>query len=96
MLAELMESKDKVKLDALGGVIGLAKSLGSDLEGGLIASSEQDLEIRRKQYGVNKVERKPSPTIFALFLDAMRDTTIIILLFAAGESQIDANLYSLE
>jgi hypothetical protein len=84
-LSELMESKDKMKLDQLGGVAGLAQSLGSDLQGGLKASSEQDLVIRRNQYGINLVERKKPPSILKLFLEAMQDTTIIILLIAAGE-----------
>ncbi len=84
-LSELMESKDQTKLDQFGGVAGLAQSLGSDLQGGLKASSEQDLVIRRNQYGTNVVERKPPPSILKLFLDAMKDTTIIILLIAAGE-----------
>ncbi len=84
-LMDLMESKDQMKLDQLGGVAGLAQSLGSDLQGGLKASSEQDLVIRRNQYGANFVERKPPPSIIKLFLEAMHDTTIIILLVAAGE-----------
>jgi hypothetical protein len=84
ILSELMESKEVMKLDQLGGVDGLAQSLGSDLQGGLKASSEQDLVIRRNQYGINLVERKPPPSILKLFLEAMHDTTIIILLIAAG------------
>jgi hypothetical protein len=85
MLLELMESKDKNKLEQLGGVANLAHSLGSDIRGGLKASTEPDLAIRKEQYGVNQVDRKPPPSILKLFLDAMQDTTIIILLFAAGE-----------
>ncbi len=84
-LLELMESKDKKNLDQLGGVANLAQSLGSDIQGGLKASTERDLAIRKEQYGVNQVDRKPPPTIMELFLEAMQDTTIIILLFAAGD-----------
>jgi hypothetical protein len=87
-LLELMESKDKKNLEELGGVAGLAQGIGSDITGGLKAVSESDLEHRRKQYGENKMDRKPPPTILALFLEAMQDTTIIILLFAAGSHPI--------
>ncbi len=84
-LLELMESKDKKNLDQLGGVTNLAHNLGSDVQGGLKASTVRDLAIRKEQYGVNQVDRKPPPSILKLFLEAMKDTTIIILLFAAGD-----------
>jgi magnesium-transporting ATPase (P-type) len=85
-LLELMESKDKKNLEELGGVAGLAQGIGSDITGGLKAFSEADLEHRREQFGENKMDRKAPPTIIELFLEAMQDTTIIILLFAAGSA----------
>jgi hypothetical protein len=86
-LLELMDAKDKKNLEDLGGVVGLAQNLGSDIQGGLKGTSEQDLHNRRQQYGENKMERKPPPTITELFLEAMQDTTIIILLVAAGSAR---------
>eukprot|EP00291_Cryptomonas_curvata_P007377 CAMPEP_0172195970 /NCGR_PEP_ID=MMETSP1050-20130122/26527_1 /TAXON_ID=233186 /ORGANISM="Cryptomonas curvata, Strain CCAP979/52" /LENGTH=714 /DNA_ID=CAMNT_0012872139 /DNA_START=41 /DNA_END=2181 /DNA_ORIENTATION=+ len=85
-LLELMDAKDKKNLEDLGGVVGLAQNLGSDVQGGLKGTSEQDLDNRRQQYGENKMERKPPPTITELFLEAMQDTTIVILLVAAAVS----------
>jgi len=82
-LIELMEAKDRKIVEELGGIGVIAASLGSDTEKGLIGISDLDLDQRRQKYGVNKMERKPPPSIFELFLDAMKDTTIIVLLIAA-------------
>jgi P-type Ca2+ transporter type 2C len=87
-LSELMESKDKKKVDELGGVASLAEGLGSDIHKGLPTATDIDIEQRKLKYGENKMERKPPPSIFELFLDAMKDTTIIILLIAATISII--------
>ena len=94
-LLELMESKDKKNLEELGGVTGLAQGIGSDITGGLKAISEADLDHRRQQFGENKMDRKAPPTILELFLEAMQDTTIIILLVAAGSHpNHSANVHS--
>ena len=82
-LRELMESKEKKCLDELGGAAGLAASLGSDLQKGILASSEHDLKTRQSQYGENILERKPPPTLLELFIEAMQDTTVVILMIAA-------------
>ncbi len=82
-LLEIMEAKDKILVDELGGLQVIAKSIGSDIEKGLQMISENDLDQRRQKYGANKMERKPPPSIFELFMDAMKDTTIIVLLIAA-------------
>ncbi len=79
-----MESKNPHDLETLGGVSGIAEKLGSDVQGGLRQATEQDLVGRRGKFGENKVDRKPPPTLLELFIEAMQDTTIIILLFAAG------------
>ena len=83
-LLELMESKDKKNLEELGGVHGLAKALGSDIQKGLSATSEHDLNDRRKHYGENVLQRKPPPSVFDMFLEAIQDTTLVILMLAAG------------
>jgi hypothetical protein len=83
-LLELMESKNPRDLEPMGGVSGIAQQLGSDVQGGLRQTSKQDLDLRQEKFGENKVERKPPPTLVELFVEAMQDTTIIILLFAAG------------
>lgn len=83
LLSEIMESKDKKKIDEFGGIGAIGESLGSDIQKGLLNATDIDLDQRRLKYGTNKMERKPPPSIFQLFLDAMKDTTIIILLIAA-------------
>jgi len=83
VLEEIMTDRDKAKLDELGGVQSIARGLGSSPKRGLTGNDS----IQRKQkYGVNLVDRAPSPSFWELFWDAMQDTTVIILLVAAGIS----------
>ena len=79
-----MESKDASELEKYGGVNSLALSLGSDSQAGLSSTSDDALKERRKYYGENVWERKPPPTVWGLFLEALQDSTLIILLVAAG------------
>ncbi len=82
-LLEIMEAKDTRLVDELGGVQAIAQNIGSDVEKGLLSISDHDLDQRKQKYGVNKMERKAPPSIFELFMEAMKDTTIIVLLIAA-------------
>ena len=82
-LLEIMESKEKRLVDEVGGLKVIAHNLGSDLENGLQMISEHDLDQRKEKYGANTMERKAPPSIFELFMEAMKDTTIIVLLIAA-------------
>ena len=83
VLEELMTEKDKSKLDELGGVQSIARGLGSSPKRGLTGT---DVVQRKLKYGVNLVERAPPPTFWELFMAAMEDTTVIILLVAAAIS----------
>jgi magnesium-transporting ATPase (P-type) len=87
-LLEIIESKDKKVIDEIGGVQSIAESLGSDVQKGLLTTTEMDLEQRKLKYGCNTMERKSPPSIFKLFWDAMQDTTIIVLLIASLVSVI--------
>ena len=78
-----MESKEVSELEKFGGVHWLASSLGSDYQIGL-SSSLVDFNELRKIYGENVLERKPQPSVLDQFLEAIQDTTLIILLVAAG------------
>ena len=82
-LEELMEEKDKSKLDQLGGVQAIARGLGSSPKRGLTGN---DGLQRKKKYGANVVERADPPSFWELFTDALQDTTILILLAAAAIS----------
>ena len=41
---------------------------------------------RKKKYGANVVERRDPPSFWDLFKEAMKDTTVVILLVAAAVS----------
>ncbi len=91
-LLDIMEAKDKRLVDEIGGLQVISKNLGSDLEKGLflvqvsvflVQVSDRDFDQRKQKYGTNQMERKPPPSIFELFMDAMKDTTIIVLLVTA-------------
>jgi len=82
-LDELMAEKDKNKLDQLGGVQAIARGLGSSPKRGLTGN---DSIQRKKKYGANVVERRDPPSFWDLFKEAMKDTTVVILLVAAAVS----------
>jgi Ca2+ transporting ATPase len=68
-----------------GGIRAIARGVGSSPNRGLTGD---DTELRKRKYGTNTIERAPSPTFFELFMGAMEDTTVIILLVAAAVSII--------
>lgn len=70
-------------LAALGGIEGLAQKLGVNLETGL--STEQVLAMRKK-FGTNEFPASPMKGYFELLFEALNDTTLIILIVAAGVS----------
>ena len=72
-------------LNALGGIDGLSKKLGVNLETGLTDS--QVLSLREK-YGTNEFPESPMTTYWELLIDALSDTTLLILLAAAAVSLI--------
>jgi len=78
----LQEKADKLK--ELGGIEGVLRGLKVDPRVG-IATVEltNDLKDRIKEYGVNVYPEAPHETFIQLFLDALQDTTIIILCIAA-------------
>ena len=82
-LVALMESKSLEELKTLGGVEGLAQTLRSDIRDGI---NDSDHAQRKCMYGDNILERKAPPTIFEHFVEAMQDTTVVILLIASAVS----------
>eukprot|EP00008_Paramoeba_atlantica_P013334 CAMPEP_0201482814 /NCGR_PEP_ID=MMETSP0151_2-20130828/7063_1 /ASSEMBLY_ACC=CAM_ASM_000257 /TAXON_ID=200890 /ORGANISM="Paramoeba atlantica, Strain 621/1 / CCAP 1560/9" /LENGTH=967 /DNA_ID=CAMNT_0047865677 /DNA_START=47 /DNA_END=2950 /DNA_ORIENTATION=- len=76
-------------LEKLGGVEGLASRLRTDLKNGLSESEEREnFETRRIHYGDNTYPEKPRKSWFALWWEAMQDTTLIILCIAAAVSLV--------
>lgn len=72
-------------LIALGGIEGLSKQLGVNLEAGL--TDAQVLSLREK-YGTNEFPESPMATYWELLLEALSDTTLLILLAAAAVSLV--------
>jgi magnesium-transporting ATPase (P-type) len=82
-----MEAKNQISVDGIGGIASIEADLGSDNE----KDSKPDLDQRKQKYGVNKTEQKPLAPIFKFFLDAMTDTTVIVLHIAAVISIVIGN-----
>mmetsp|Transcript_17025 Transcript_17025/g.41167 ORF Transcript_17025/g.41167 Transcript_17025/m.41167 type:complete len:1074 (+) Transcript_17025:256-3477(+) len=79
-IRELMEDKKEADVKKNGGVEGIALKLGSSIKEGISSSS---LETRKEKYGPNEIERRKPATFIQLFIDAMKDVVIMILIVAA-------------
>ncbi|PWA88332.1 Calcium-transporting P-type ATPase, subfamily IIB [Artemisia annua] len=79
-LTNLVERKDLNMLQKFNGVEGLAKSLHTTLENGIMS---HDIEKRRTAFGSNTYEQPAQRGFFPFMMEAFRDTTILILLVCA-------------
>mmetsp|Transcript_17024 Transcript_17024/g.41157 ORF Transcript_17024/g.41157 Transcript_17024/m.41157 type:complete len:1059 (+) Transcript_17024:191-3367(+) len=79
-IRELMEDKKEEDVKKHGGAEGIAQKLGSNIKQGIPSSS---VESRKEKYGANEIERRKPATIIQLFIDAMKDVVIMILIVAA-------------
>lgn len=70
-------------LQELGGVEGILKGVNIDPRIGIPNVELPDRTDRIREYGLNVYPEAPHATLFELFLDALQDTTIIILSVAA-------------
>ena len=73
-------SSNKDYLDGLGGLRGLAALLDVDLKKGLTDAQAADLRIR---FGANKFPSPPMTSWLELFVDALKDPIIVVLIFAS-------------
>ncbi|XP_071720668.1 calcium-transporting ATPase 12, plasma membrane-type-like [Rutidosis leptorrhynchoides] len=79
-LTKLVKSKYLSNLNNFNGVTGLAKSLHTNLENGIMT---HDIQTRKTTFGSNTY-KKPPPKGFGYFVvEAFKDLTIIILLVCA-------------
>ncbi|EXB26548.1 Calcium-transporting ATPase 12, plasma membrane-type [Morus notabilis] len=85
VLTEMVKEKDLVSLRSLGGVGGIAKSLGTNPENG-ITDNDQDVNKKRDMFGSNTYHKPPPKGLFYFVVDALKDTTILILLVCAALS----------
>lgn len=84
-LVEMVKDKNLETLRVLGGVGSIAKSLGTNPENG-VPDKDEHVKKRREVFGTNTYHKPPPKGIFYFVLDALKDTTIIILLVCAALS----------
>ncbi|KAI3873066.1 hypothetical protein MKW92_020441 [Papaver armeniacum] len=85
-LIRILKEMNFVTLRDHGGVEGIASSLGSNLESGISVECDDDLQLRRTEYGANTYWLEPvscSKSFFHFLLKACKDLTIILLLCCA-------------
>ena len=70
-------------LEALGGAAGIAQKLSSDFQNGVFPSSCKE---RQESFGKNEYAQPVPKTFYELCIDALNDTTMIILCASAGLS----------
>ncbi|KAK7336792.1 hypothetical protein VNO77_17340 [Canavalia gladiata] len=84
-LGGMVKDKNLLALNEFGGVEGVANILGTVPAKGILGSDD-DIAKRRDLFGSNTYQRPP-PKVFIYFvLEALNDTTILILLVCAGLS----------
>jgi Ca2+-transporting ATPase len=69
----------------LGGVQGLAKLIGVNLQTGLL---EKQVHALREKFGTNQFPESPMDSYFLLLFNALTDSTLLILIAAATVSLI--------
>lgn len=84
-LTEVVSEKNLETLSKLGGVKQIAASLETDEKDG-ISANEADLAHRVDTFGANRYEKPPNKSFFSFVYEALKDTTIIILLVCAALS----------
>lgn len=84
-LADMVKDKNLKSLSEFGGVEGVANVIGTFPTKGIIGS-EDDISKRVELFGSNTYQKPPPKGLLHFVLEALNDTTIIILLFCAGLS----------
>ncbi|KAA6423560.1 MAG: P-type ATPase [Trebouxia sp. A1-2] len=89
-LTELNENKDISKLEACGGVHGLAKSLLTSTTEGITPTPEGDLSLehRRRIFGANAFKEVKQKAFWSLLFENLQDPTLILLMVAALVSTV--------
>ncbi|XP_042518632.1 calcium-transporting ATPase 12, plasma membrane-type-like [Macadamia integrifolia] len=81
-LIEIIKEKNPDRLRQLGGVEAVVASLQTDVENGICGDAE-DVASRRNYFGSNSYPKQPPKSLFHFVLEAIKDTTILILLGCA-------------
>ncbi|KAE8010035.1 hypothetical protein FH972_006433 [Carpinus fangiana] len=82
ILSDMVRDKKIDYLNHFGGVNQLVLVLESDVKHG-INGSDADVIRRRNFFGANKYQKKPPRSFLSFVIEALKDTTIIILLACA-------------
>eukprot|EP01018_Ginkgo_biloba_P009386 Gb_31234 [translate_table: standard] len=82
MVAHLVQDKNICLLEELGGILGIAAALQTDIHEG-ISGDLQDLQNRQKLFGENKQPQTPERCFVEFLLDPFRDRTIITRMICA-------------
>lgn len=85
-LYQMNSEKSDDSLGEMGGIRGIAASLGVDLAQGV--RDEADAGRLRAEYGRNDFESPDPKSLFSLFLDQLQDPTLILLMVLALLSTI--------
>eukprot|EP01107_Rhizomastix_libera_P001674 TRINITY_DN1279_c0_g2_i1.p1 TRINITY_DN1279_c0_g2~~TRINITY_DN1279_c0_g2_i1.p1 ORF type:complete len:1032 (-),score=389.88 TRINITY_DN1279_c0_g2_i1:85-3180(-) len=81
---DMMRYRNKESLEKLGGVVGVCQALHTDHKTGIAQHEEKDNYADRKNhFGVNVFPKPPMTGFWTFWLNAMSDTTLIILMAAA-------------
>ena len=82
-----MQAKDIEALRSLGGVVGLAKAIGSHEHDGLdpsaAAGTAASVQEHSRVYGPNRYKEVPPKSFFALCFENIQDPIILLLIAAA-------------
>ena len=82
---EQARKENRQALDEIGGIDALVKLIGVNLQTGLTESQVQQL---RAKFGTNQYPETPLDSYLTLFLEALTDGTLLILIAAASVSLI--------
>ena len=81
----LLQNKDREKLEALGGIQGLANALSTSTSDGITLSPQGDLSLEHRQrvFGANAFKEVQQKAFLTLLLGNLKDPTLILLMVAA-------------
>ncbi len=83
--SSIVQNKDISKLEACGGVQGLAKSLLTSTTDGITPTPEGDLSLEHRQriFGANAFKEVKQKAFWSLLFENLQDPTLILLMVAA-------------
>lgn len=80
-----LQSKNRNKLESLGGVSGLAAALKTSTSDGVTLASDGDLSLagRQQHFGANAFKVVKQKAFWSLLFENLQDPTLILLMVAA-------------